>query len=436
MKIRYLISAIPVFAKHIFYLLWQKNIDIPTLQFNKYKELVDYAWKNIPAYRHLWESKGFDPSMLQSLEDVNRIPVIDKEFVRKNCNDMVSIIYDRNRLSLVTTGGTTGMPMKFFIDQYSARAKELAYKVYNFAKYWNIRLYLDRVVVMKGRCLSEKLIKQGVFWEKIPYDNGIYLSSFHICEENYETYLSKLREFKPKYIKAYPSSIVAFCLLMKKHLDKGMPGLKGIICSSENIFKWHREIVKETLGVPIFSYYGHSEKAVSAYENSHSIMEFQPLYSYVEFAEVNGVQANIQSLAKVFVTSFDNLYFPFIRYDTNDYIEPCSCKLPGMKCARQIIGREQEFVLAANGDHVIFTCNDEVVWGIDGIQAYQYEQYKRGELVLNLQVDEAFDFNYSMPIIKSRLCVFFNGINTEIKIVDNISKTKSGKFRYFIQDVE
>lgn len=436
MKVVGIIISFFVFLKHFFCLLFFPKRTIDKIQYKKLRNVIRYAWDNIPAYRKLWESNNFKPEMFNCIADINKIPIINKDFVRNNYEAMVSVTYQKDRLTLVTTGGTTGMPMRFYIDLYKARAKEMAYKAVQFYRYWKILLFIDRVVVLKGRRLPEELLQKNIFWENIPYDNGIYLSSFHICEDNYLIYLNQLRKFKPKYIKAYPSSIVAFCLLMKRHSDYGIPGLKGIICSSENISEWHRQVVNETLGVKIFSYYGHSEKAVSAYENSHGLMEFQPLYSFVEFYDVpSNYNSNVNSLAKVVVTSFDNTYFPFIRYDTDDYIEPAVSNNVGGKFASKILGREQEFVIAHNGDRQIFTCQDEAIWGIEGIVNYQYIQNYKGKLDLNLQVDDSFDRQSSIPVIQSRLNDIFVNIEVTIRLVNQIDKTKAGKSRYFISNI-
>lgn len=139
MKVSYIISAVQVFVEHLYRLFTVKEKDnLQEMQWRKFQELVNYAWNTIPAYRKLWEKSGFHLSQLKDFEDVLKIPVIDKDFIRDNLEDLVPVNYDRNRLSLVTTGGTTGMPMKFFIDQYVARPKELAYQLWAGFHYWSI----------------------------------------------------------------------------------------------------------------------------------------------------------------------------------------------------------------------------------------------------------------------------------------------------------
>ena len=98
---------------------------------------------------------------------------------------MVPESYDRTRLSLVRTGGTTGMPMNFYIDQYVARPKELAYQLWGGWHYWRHRQGLDKVVTMRGARIKESLLRKGIYWQRNLRENGIMMSSFHILEETY-----------------------------------------------------------------------------------------------------------------------------------------------------------------------------------------------------------------------------------------------------------
>ena len=72
-------------------------------------------------------------------------------------------------------------------------------------------------------------------------------------------------------------------------------------------------------------------------------MEFHPLYGYAEFLDENGRTATAnEGCAYVVATSFDNTYFPFIRYETDDRIDGLRDGIP--KIAERIVGRKQEFV--------------------------------------------------------------------------------------------
>ena len=136
-------------------------------------------------------------------------------------------------------------------------------------------------------------------------------------------------------------------------------------------------------------------------------MEFPPLYGYVEFLDKNGEHVSERGEpAYVVSTSLDNHYFPFIRYQTDDCVHVLSSG--NVKKAERIVGRKQEFVLDAFGNKLPFTCNDEVIWDIEGIVAYQYLQREKGKLELRLQTNDCFDESSVEDILKRSEEVFVN----------------------------
>ncbi len=428
-----------VFIRHLYHLIRFKTLSdeqIRREQFKKLKNLIDFAWNHIPFYQELWGKAGFNPSLFKSIDDISLIPCIDKNMVRENYEKMVPDNYHKSKLTLVTTGGTTGVPMNFYINKLDAQTKEFAFQLWRNYCMWGYKQCLDKVVILRGNRISPQLIGKHIFWQKGRLENALICSSFHLTEQNYNSYLNKIRAFKPRFIKAYPSSIALLCSLMKKHGDAKIETLQGIICSSENVYDWQRKLVKEVLDVEILSFYGHSEKAVWAFQNSQQKLLFHPLYSYTEFLNKNfqTIEA-VGEIAQVVVTSFDNKYFPFIRYLTSDYVEVGESILHYPKVANRIIGREQEFVYDKNSNKVIFTCSDELLWGIDGVIAYQYRQQEVGKLILCLQVNEQF----TIPSIEKILGIgksIFVDFDLLVEIVDYIPKTSNGKFRYLIQNIK
>lgn len=405
---------------------------INEIQFSKLKNEIEYAWNNIPFYRKYWQKHGFNPQDFKTLDDISKIPFIDKNTIREYREEILNPNYPKYRLSLVTTGGTTGMPMKFYIDNYYARGKEMAFQIVKSKYYWGYKYFFDKVAIIRGFTVNQELIDKNIFWQRSNRDNGLVFSSFHITEENYSLYLKKLRSFNPKYIKAYPSSIVALCTLMKRHNDFGIKGLKAVICSSESIYDSHRELIKKTLGVEIYSFYGHSEKAVCAFQNGDKMI-FEPFYGYTEFLNPkDDVPSKDGEIAQVVVTSLDNHYFPFIRYKTNDLVEVANIK---DKTAYKIIGRSQEFIVDKNKNLIPFTCSDEIFWEFKGIVAYQYIQNVTGEININVQTDNRFDDKDLKKILLESKSMFPN-FSITISKVDEIKKTRAGKFRYLIQNIK
>lgn len=399
------------------------------------QKLANHAWNNIPFYRSLWENAGFRPDMLATLDDFRRIPVIDKATVMANAPQMLDQRVDPCRLSRITTGGTTGMPMEFLIDNYHARAKEQAHQLYTAWRVWGYRQGVDRCITLRGARIPAEKIDKGIFWTTSNRDRGLTMSSFHLLDENYPAYIARILAYRPQFIRAYPSSIVALCLLMQKHNQKGIPGLRGVLCSSENVFAWQRQLVRDVLGVEIFSWYGHTEKAVAAYQKDN-LMLFPPLYGYAEFVDENLDPVTTPGqTAQVIATGFNLDAFPFIRYNTADMVQ-VGPEVPGFpQTALQIMGRNQDFVIDKHGNKVPFTCSDEAMWGLSGIDAYQYVQNTPGILEIHLLTNNSFDTRQIKDVQRAAAEMFVN-FTINVTSVPDIPRTKAGKFRYLIQNIK
>lgn len=406
------------------------------LQFERLQKLVKYAWDNVPFYRRSWSASGFNPSDLKTLADFEALPMIDRNDVVERCEEFIPGDYQRGRLTKITTGGTSGMPMEFYIDNYKARAKEVAYVGYINRRYFGCRMF-DRELLLRGdRIVDEKSLDNHRFWKYSLVKRGLAMSSFHLTGDNFRYYMAKLRSYDPHVIKAYPSSIYALCLLMKDKGEKPLRSLHAVICSSENVTETQRRLVKEVLGVDISSFYGHSEKCVVAFEGDSGQMLFHPLYGYTEFIGCDGdICSTPGQMAEVVVTGFAHDYFPLIRYRTNDVIEVGRPEGLYDKTASRIIGRESDFVYDRQSNHIIFTNSDEPFWNVRGVEAYQYVQDRPGELCVRLKVSPDYE-RTSENVLLEGIAEIFPGFDIRFHYVADIAKTPRGKFKYLIQNIK
>ena len=73
------------------------------------KKTLVHAYRHTVYYRALMDRIGFDPEEVSSPEDLKRLPVLTKELLKENYEnlqaDNIDNFYD------VRTGGTTGKPI-------------------------------------------------------------------------------------------------------------------------------------------------------------------------------------------------------------------------------------------------------------------------------------------------------------------------------------
>jgi len=266
------------------------------------------------------------------------------------------------------------------------------------------------------------------------------MSSFHLNVDTVESYVNRIRKFQPQYIFGYPSSITILSRLMRQKGLAPVRSLKYVVCSSENVYQWQRDLVEEVLGVKIFSQYGLSEKCAIAGDCEYSSnLHFSPYYGYVELINSEGNPCTQEGEeGEIVATGFGQGDFAFIRYKTGDRAEftneECGCGRNHFS-VRKIIGREQDFVVNRNGDLNPFTCSDEIFWTVPNkITAYQYVQNEKGKLELKIEVKKALRAE-EYEVMQKRFQERFVGFSVKVVEVNQIPRTKSGKFKYLQQNL-
>ncbi len=86
------------------------------------RQIVDYAAASVPFYRDFFAQGGIAPADIQSVDDLQHLPLIDRETVRQQPQDFVSQSKSGREAIPFTTSGTTGTPLTVFHDRYSLLA--------------------------------------------------------------------------------------------------------------------------------------------------------------------------------------------------------------------------------------------------------------------------------------------------------------------------
>ena len=78
------------------------------LQNIRIKEIVAYAAATVPYYQKLFRETGIDPQKISQVEDLEKLPILDKETVRKDPTQFVSTSRAGKNAVRFVTSGTTG----------------------------------------------------------------------------------------------------------------------------------------------------------------------------------------------------------------------------------------------------------------------------------------------------------------------------------------
>ena len=391
-------------------------------------EAINNAIKTVPYYQKLYSGL-----LLKNKEEFSRlIGFIDKNIVVDNFNDFLSTDFNESDYDLVTTGGTTGAPMKLFVpkDRYKmelATVHSAWGRVgYNFSK---------RAVLRNHKITGRPYIINPITKEYI-------FDGFNLSDENFMLLYNVMKKKNLHYLHAYTSNAFEFAkFLVLNNLDTGF--IKGFLTASENVYPHQHDYITKVAKIRHFNIYGHSEKlAFAAYCLNSDIYHFDNNYGYVELIDDSGQKVSTPgAIGEIVASTLSNRGMPLIRYKTGDYAEYAfdvcpHCGHEGLS-VRKILGRwGGERIYNTDGSYVTTTAlnlHDSIYEKISGLQ---YHQPEKG--VLNVRVIPRYNFDSEVArdlknSISSKL-----SSDTVINIIESerIEKSKNGKLLLLISGVK
>jgi phenylacetate-CoA ligase len=400
--------------------------EVREYQLKQLRITLHHAASYSPYYQRTFARAGFQAETVRDLEDLKRCPFLEKQNLLDSREEIISFQIPASQRLYITTGGSTGVPVGFYLHKGVSRPKEQAF----LETMWERAGYFSgaRLAVIRGFVTSSRA--QG----KITYYDAtrdwLMLSSYHLTRERLPEYLEAMERFKPDFLHAYPSS----ALQLAEYLDAAgqtwrFP-LLGLLCGSERSTIPQKRLLERTFRCRVYCWYGHSERVVLAGEGRQSeLFYFFPQYGFVEFGPPDS-----EGLQEVIGTSFHNLAMPLIRYRTGDYVrlagdEPKEFPWP---TATEIAGREQEFLVSGTGRRIsltAFNMHDAIFHDLYAVQFFQ-------------DTPGVAEFRYiaGPKFQSSRLRAIENGIERKLgddfrihfRPVNEVEKTPRGKHRWLV----
>mgnify|MGYP001382447849 CR=1 FL=1 len=416
---------------------WWDKEQVNNFQWGKVKLLLDYAFENIPYYRELFTDLGGTPHDIKSWDDFMKIPYLTKEIVRERSIDLISMKISKSRLKHYTTGGSTGSPLGFFRKQED----EVISRAFMLSQ-WSRVGYKEtsRRVILRA-----EPIRNNKLYEKFRFSNDWLLSSYHISKVYIAKYVEFLNHIKPEFFHVHPSTFYNFTLVLLKSNLRLSFDPTAILCGSEIIYDYQRELFERTYNSRVYSWLGLAEGTIMAGECEYSrSLHIWPQYSYVELVDENGLSVKEKGRSgSIIGTTLRSLETPFIRYRSGDLAvyESDRCDL----CGRQhtllgsIEGREQAVIINADGSksaaHSIPHLIVHKSKAFDSIKLIQIVQNTKGKIVLRL--DTTSDYNDKDETeIRDIINSSFNLSSIDFEYTDVFVKSKSGKHIFFIQNIK
>ena len=400
-------------------------------QYNNYhlKESVLKRTKNLNnLLRHATNTVEF----YKNIDDVyglSSFPIINKNIIKENIKDFISIEYQNKKLYSTTTSGSTGTPFTVYRDLNKIKRHQAENIYFSELAGYNLgsKLYYLRVwnEVNKKSYLTK--LFQNI--EMIEISN---LSDFSI-----NNFLDKLHEDKEiKSMLSFASSleVIARHIEKQKTSSHKKSNMSCIIAMSEPITDHAKRVIENYFACPVISRYSNMENGFIAQQEPHgSIFKINHASFYIEILDLNEDKViENGKLGRIVITDLFNYCMPLIRYETGDIaiMEIDPGKSHGAPFLKSIEGRKVDVLFDTTGSMItshIVTVN---MWKYDELQQYQFVQLgpKEYEFILNpVKV-----FTKEKELIEEFKSYLGSDATIKIRFVKEIPRLKSGKRRLLV----
>jgi phenylacetate-CoA ligase len=96
---------------------WYPEKTIRYYQIKRLKKIISHSYENVPYYGRLFDSHGIKINDIDSIDQLSRIPILQKESVKTDPVDFHSRNIWKYKYHKFRTSGSTGMPLELFVDR-------------------------------------------------------------------------------------------------------------------------------------------------------------------------------------------------------------------------------------------------------------------------------------------------------------------------------
>ena len=381
----------------------------------------------MPFYEGTLPNEEFDVRLLDSLDQMNRLPLLSKDDVRQNIHfRMFADTHKKKEMHRIKTSGSTGEPFICYADRFQLEMRlATTLRAYEMAGWQfgdrQLRLWHQTIGMSKSQIVREKIDSFLMRRKFVP--------AYELTAKKIVLLMRKIERFKPVVIDGYAESL-NFIATLATTQSSWRPN--AIVSSAQELTQHTRVSIESTFNTKVYDKYGSREFSGIAYqcgwgENYHVQDE-----SYIVEILIDGRTALPGEVGEVVVTDLNNYSTPMIRYRIGDLalaVEQVDCP-----CGRahsqigKIYGRTQALVYCLNGVWLPGTFFAHFFKEYDfAIKHFQIYQADESGFVLRLVTDQHFVAELGDQIIFKLKRFTGEKTNITIERVENIPLVITGK---------
>ena len=341
-----------------------KREDMRSLQLDRLKYIVNYAYENVKLYRDRFDKIGLKPSHIKTLKDIEKIPYTTKDDLRDNYPFNLLAVPMKKIVRVHASSGTTGKPI---VVGYTRKDLD------------NWSTAVARVVTMAG-VTDEDIVQisfgYGLFTGGFGLHYGLEkvgASVVPISSGNTERQLMLMKDFGVTALVATPSYAMYLAETAKqKGILKDLKLKTGLFGAEASTKEMH-DALHDIFGLFPTENYGLTEitgPGVAGECMEKAGMHINEDMFYPEVFDIEKNEAKGEGeYGELLLTTLLKEGMPILRYRTKDITaldyEPCKCGRTTARM-RRIRGRTDD-MLIIRGVNVFPSQIESVLMAIEDI---------------------------------------------------------------------
>jgi phenylacetate-CoA ligase len=416
---------------------WLSSAEIKELQLVRLRALLEHSYRHVPYWRETFDALGLTPSDIQSIDDLARLPLLEKQTVRERVHfDMMSDNHRKNDILRVSTSGSTGQPLICYADRaqlelrWASTLRSQEWTGYRFGdrcvRLWHQTIGMTRLQVLRERI--DALLTRRTF-----------IPAYQINEHNVRQFLATIERVHPTLIDGYAESF-NFLSTYLKSAPATTARPCGIMSSGQTLSPQSRAMIEKSFCTKVYDKYGSREFSGIAYECEDGEGHHVVAESYIVEILKNGRPALPGEVGEVVITDLNNYVMPFIRYRIGDLARvvegECSCGR-GLPLIGSIEGRTQSIIVGVQKQYIPGTFFAHFFKEYDhALYQYQVEQRERGSIILRLVRTKRFNEAVLDEILCELQKYLGPNMRIEVEYPEIIALSRTGKVQVSVSQLD
>jgi phenylacetate-CoA ligase len=386
------------------------------------RAIVRWAGERVPYYQELFRRVGFDSQTDFSFADYARLPVLERSTLRERADELIATGFSKQKMRQNSTGGSTGMPVRFWLDERSSAwrwvASEWAFSKFGYREG-------DRLGMIWGFNADPHVHRSTKARISSWLAHRQVNECYRLSDEILDRIDARLSEYRPDFLRCYASAVGLLAHRLRRLGKQPTYPNRAIFTGAEKLNPYQRKVIEEIFAVPVHESYGSRDCGLIAMQ----IDAFNPTLHVAGaniFVEPYG-EPDANSGTEIVVTDLHRMGMPFLRYRIGDRARFVSASDRPVELLDEISGRTADHIRLPNG-RIVHGVQFPRLFREFDVCEYQVVQEANGDIRVSLIAGPHLK-SYDMTCIERILQDNLGGVSVSIELLPAIDRTAAGKLR-------